>query len=401
MGNQIDKLKKVEVFILGSKGIPAKYGGFETFVENLTSKKNNDGINYNISCISNQNSEFYYNNSRCFNVKVPNIGPGKAIVYDILALKKTIDFIKKQHIDNFIVYILASRIGPFLNHYKKQIHKLNGKVLLNPDGNEWKRKKWNFLIRRYWKISEKQMVSKSDLIVCDSMQIQKYIKSSYTIFNPITKYIPYGSDLTQDKLTINDSIQKWYDTHKIRLNEYYLIVGRFVEENNYEYMIREFLKSDTNKDLVIITNVEKNKFYRKLNNKLNFKKDSRIKFVGTIYDYHTINFIRENAYAYLHGHEVGGTNPSLLESLSKTKINILLDVNFNREVGKNSCFYFDKMDNSLIEVIRHVETLSAKDIIKLEKESKTNIHENYNWTAVVNSYEKLFIELNQSNSVRK
>ncbi|MCJ0554362.1 glycosyl transferase, partial [Enterococcus cecorum] len=143
----------------------------------------------------------------------------------------------------------------------------------------------------------------------------------------------------------------------------YLIVGRFVPENNYEAMIREFMKSKTKRDLVIISNVEKNAFYNDLNKHTNFEKDERIKFVGTVYDQEQLKYIRENAYAYLHGHEVGGTNPSLLEALGSTKVNLLLDVGFNREVGENGALYWKK--NTLSDLIDEVDTFTESDVDKL------------------------------------
>ena len=125
-------------------------------------------------------------------------------------------------------------------------------------------------------------------------------------------------------------------------------MGRFVPENNYEVVIKEFMKSNTKKDLVIITNITKNKFYEKLKENTSFYKDSRIKFVGTVYDQQLLKKIREKAYCYIHGHEVGGTNPSLLESLAMTKINLLLDVGFNREVAMEGAIYFSKVHSSTV-----------------------------------------------------
>ena len=102
---------------------------------------------------------------------------------------------------------------------------------------------------------------------------------------------------------------------KVSKNEYYLIVGRFVPENNYETMIREFMSSNTKKDLVIVTGYQESKLYHILNNKYHLKMIKELKFVGTIYDDALLKSVRKNAFAYLHGHEVGGTNPSLIRSL--------------------------------------------------------------------------------------
>ena len=112
------------VYIIGSKGIPAKYGGFETFVENLTSKKVKKNIKYHVACMGKDNDTFEHNNAMCFNINVPSIGPAKAVYYDVMALKQCIKDIKQNNIENGIVYILACRIGPFIGHYKKKLKKL-------------------------------------------------------------------------------------------------------------------------------------------------------------------------------------------------------------------------------------------------------------------------------------
>ncbi len=378
------------VFIIGSKGIPANYGGFETFVEKLTEKQVNKSIKYHVACLSDNNNEFEHNGARCFNVKVPNIGAAKAVYYDIVALKECIKYIKKNNIKNPIVYILACRIGPFIGYYKKQLKKIGGTLFVNPDGHEWKRAKWNAAIRQYWKVSERLMVKHADLLICDSINIEKYIKEDYKKYNPKTTFIAYGADIEKSKLSDNDeTLLKWYKEKRVKAKEYYLVVGRFVPENNYETMITEFMKSNTTKDFVLITNVEQNKFYEQLRKKTSFDKDSRIKFVGTVYDQELLKKIRENAYGYFHGHEVGGTNPSLLEALATTDLNILLDVGFNREVGMDGALYFNKEEGSLSKLIDN--ELDDKVILNLGIKAKDRIVEDYSWINIVDKYEKLIL----------
>lgn len=381
------------VFIIGSKGIPAQYGGFETFVENLTLKKENERIKYHVACLGKEDEEFEHNNARCFKVKVPNIGPAKAVYYDLEALKQTIKYIKNNDIKDAIVYILACRIGPFIGHYKKQLEKLGATLYVNPDGHEWKRAKWNYFIKKYWKLSEKLMVKHADLLICDSINIEKYIKEDYKKYNPKTTFIAYGSETKKSTLADDDAkLLNWYSQKKLRSNEYYLIVGRFVPENNYETMIREFMKSETDKDLAIITNVEKNKFYDELQEKLNFEKDDRIKFVGTVYDAELLKKIRENAYGYLHGHEVGGTNPSLLEALGATKLNLLLDVGFNKEVGQDGALYWNKDNNNLANLVNECDKISYDKVIDLSNKAKKRVNEEYSWNKIIKKYELLFME---------
>lgn len=381
-----------EVFIIGSKGIPANYGGFETFVEKLTEEKISDEIKYHVSCLSDNNDEFYHNNARCFNVKVPNIGPAKAVYYDVKALSEVIKYIKKNNVQNAVVYILACRIGPFIGHYKRKLKKLGVKLYVNPDGHEWKRAKWNALIRRYWKVSERLMVKHADLLICDSKSIESYIRKDYEKYNPKTTFIAYGADMEKSKLRDEDpKLVSWYKKNDISKNEYYLVVGRFVPENNIKSIITEFMKSNTKKDLVFITNVSNNKFYDELKKTTNFDKDKRVKFVGTVYDQELLKKIRENAYAYIHGHEVGGTNPSLLEALAITNLNILLDVGFNREVGESSALYFNKSEGNLSSLIDKADNLSQEEINKYGNRAKERIRSAYTWKKIVSDYESLFL----------
>lgn len=383
------------VFIIGSKGIPASYGGYETFVDKLTEyPQTNDKIKYHVACAVDDNKEvgeFIYHNAQCFKIKKKKIGPAQAIVYDIDALKYTVNYIKKNNIDKAVVYILACRIGPFFKRYVKQIHSLGGKVYVNPDGHEWKRAKWSAPVKMYWKLSERLMVKHSDLLICDSKNIEKYIHESYEKYNPKTTFIAYGAETGKSSLSDDDAkLLEWYRSNSLSKKEYYLVVGRFVPENNYETMISEFMKSKTNKNFALITNVSE-KFLLELKRKTQFEKDGRIKFVGTVYDQELLMKIRENAYGYFHGHEVGGTNPSLLEALSSIDLNLLLDVGFNREVAEDSALYWNKDNNSLALLINKVDNMPEKEIAEYALKAKKRIAENYSWELICNLYENLFI----------
>jgi rhamnosyltransferase len=380
------------VFIIGSKGIPACYGGFETFVERLTQKRKNKDIQYYVSCASNNNDEFEYNQVKCFNVNVPSIGSAKAVVYDLQSLQRCIEIIKNNNLKDCIVYVLACRVGPFIWYFKKRLKKIGAKLFVNPDGHEWKRSKWNAAIRWYWKYSENLTVKHVDLLVCDSKGIESYIRNEYREYRPRTTFISYGADVEPSIVNENPKdLDDWYLKHGLRRNEYYLVVGRFVPENNYETMIREFMLCKSKRDLAIITDVEKNAFYERLRRFTGFENDKRIKFVGTVYEQSLLTKIRENSFAYLHGHEVGGTNPSLLEALASTRINILLDVVFNKEVGLDSALYFNKEKNSLAGVIEHVEEMDEDRITGYSNKARERILRNYSWDKIVKDYEDLFL----------
>ncbi len=382
------------IFIVGSKGIPGNYGGYETFVDKLTEYHQNcSDIKYHVACAVDDASEvgeFTYHNAHCFKILRKKIGSAQAIFYDTDALQYCIDYIRARKIKKPIVYVLACRIGPFFNRYVKQIHALGGRVYVNPDGHEWMRAKWSAPVRKYWKISEQLMVKYSDLLVCDSKNIEKYIQRSYAQYAPKTTFIAYGAETRRSSLADDDAqLLKWYEEKGLRAKEYYLVVGRFVPENNYETMIREFMRSKTKKKFALITNVS-DKFLEELKQKTGFDKDSRIQFVGTVYDKELLMKIRENAYGYFHGHEVGGTNPSLLEALGSTDLNLLLNVGFNREVAEKTALYWSKKEGNLAALIDKADTIPEDIIHKYGKLSTKRIQEAYSWEYIAGRYEQLF-----------
>ena len=380
------------IFVVGSKGIPGNYGGYETFMDKLTEyHQDRTDVKYHVACKATENGEFQYHNARCFQVKVPNIGPAQAVYYDVMALQQCCKYIKKHRIQNPIVYILACRIGPFTAHFRRKIHKLGGKLYVNPDGHEWLRAKWPAPIRAYWKWSERLMVKQADLLICDSKNIEKYIRTSYARYNPKTTFIAYGAEVAsaEDRL-IDDKLRAWYAEKGLQEKHYYLVVGRFVPENNYETMIREFMRSKTTKDFAIITNVN-DKFLEELEGKLHFKSDPRIKFVGTVYDQELLKKIRGNAYGYFHGHEVGGTNPSLLEALGSTDLNLLLEVGFNREVAEDSALYWSKAAGDLAALIEKADSLPAEELESLGALAKKRIADWYSWAYIAEEYKKVFL----------
>lgn len=379
------------VFIVGSKGIPGNYGGYETFVDKLTEyHQNNPNLKYHVACKAKDTKTFEYHNADCFDVKVPSIGPAQAIYYDVAALNQCVRYIKRHNIQHPIVYILACRIGPFAAHFQRVIHKLGGKLYINPDGHEWMRAKWSAPVRKYWKISEQLMTKHCDLLICDSKNIEDYIHDEYGKYNPKTTFISYGAETRKSKLADDDpKLIAWYKEKGLSPKSYYLVVGRFVPENNYETMIREFMKSHSKRDFALITNVS-DKFLEELKEKTHFDQDSRIKFVGTVYDKELLMKIRENAYGYFHGHEVGGTNPSLLEALGSTDLNLLLDVGFNREVAEDSALYWTKQSGNLASLIDWADGMNADEISELGKKASLRIVEAYSWQHIADEYESCF-----------
>ena len=238
------------VFLIGAKSLGA-YGGYETFVDKLTEyHQHNTKIKYHVACKANGSgcinekmlvgvkklsaTEFIYHNAYCFKITVPEkIGSAQAIYYDLASLNETCKIIKKENIKNPIVYIMACRIGPFIKKYYKKVHKLGGSIFLNPDGHEWMRAKWSVPVRKYWKKSERIMVKYSDLVVCDSVNIEKYIHKCYDgsgLYgeNPRTTFIAYGAETRKSVLNNDDKkFTGWLGRKEIKTGEKYFFLFEF------------------------------------------------------------------------------------------------------------------------------------------------------------------------------
>ena len=377
------------VYLIGSKGIPAHYGGFETFVERLTALKQSKDIMYHVACLK-EAPEPHHNGADCFAVRVPEIGPAKAILYDRKAFLKALKEIRKNR-EEAVIYVLACRLGPFMTGLVIKAHLLNVPVYINPDGHEWMRKKWSGPVRAYWKASEKNMVKMADLCICDALEMERYIKEEYAAFQPKTCYLSYGADQNTDiSAETEAAYRKWLSEHDLKAGDYALIVGRFVPENNYLLMLAEYCTAETDHPLCIITDYEGKPFYDKLLQETQFDTDERIRFVGTVYDRGLLALIRRNAWVYIHGHEVGGTNPSLLEALAETEVNLLLDVPFNREVGQDAALYFTKEPGNLAVILDMIELYDEDNRHALGQHAKQRIREAYRWEDIVAKYEALW-----------
>ena len=388
------RMSEIHVFIVGSAGIPARYGGFETFVEELTAGKQNQDIHYHVSCMKNRENEKYgdvfeYNNAECFKISVPPAGAFGRMLYVHNALKYVEGWVKYHPGTKNIVYILGCRVGQFMDFHYKKLKQLGVVVMVNPDGLEWKRKKWSFTQAAFIKQCERHLVTHADKIICDSKNIRKYINRKYPKQKSRTIWIAYGAK-TEEPYLEPGILEDWYKTHELEKGNYYIVIGRFVPDNNYELIIREFMKSDTTKKLVFVTNAENNSFYYSLADETGFEEDKRIKFVGTVYDRALLWHIRANAFGYIHGHEVGGTNPSLLESLATSNINIVYDVGFNREVALHGALYFNSVSGSLSNTLSIAEELTEKEVDEIKSNARKRIEDVYSWPIIIKQYEDVF-----------
>lgn len=376
------------VYIIGSRGLPAKYGGFETFVQELVTRKQDSRIVYHVACLSDEGSyqHFDFQGTDCFTICPPQLGPARVIAYDTMALNYALKLAEKSGSERPVFYILGNTMGPLVQLFTKRVHQLGGRLLVNPDGLEWRRTKWPKPVRAYLKLAERSMTKYADLVVADNPGIASYLGDTYGQL-PVTT-IAYGTDLEPSKLATDSSdFQSFLQEWNLRAGEYYLIVGRFVAENNYETMISEFMQSQTQRPLVLVCNYQGSSYFESLRQKTGFDQDSRIRFVGTVYDSDLLKKIRQEAYAYIHGHEVGGTNPGLLEALAHSDVNLVLGVDFNRVVAEETALYWSKESGDLTSLLEKIETNRPSH---LGEGAKKRMQQFYSWEKIVDDYEEVF-----------
>lgn len=383
---------KKHVYIIGSKGYLSNYGGWETFVRNLIQHWENNRFVFHIPEIvydRSEESHFTTNGVLIDRVYSPRVGAASMIIFCVRSFYKALREIKEQKHEGAVIYILGLRIGPFVLLKKSQIRKSKVRVLINPDGFEWERAKWSWPVKKYFLFSEWTMYRGSTLIVCDSKVVKHYVDEKFKKYKIPSVYIAYGAPVPLP-ITITDQFRDFLEENRLSVYGYNLIVGRFVPENNYELIIKEYMKSKTQKPLIIISNVEKNAFYSGLLESTRFDKDERIRFIGTVYNQALLIEIRQNATAYIHGHSAGGTNPSLLEAMGSTDLNLLLNVGFNREVGQDAALYFGNGEIALSELLSQIELMSDPVRQRFSLKAKQRIIDDYSWEKICSEYESVF-----------
>jgi len=358
----------VKIAIIGSRGIPARYGGFEIFAERLARGLADRGFEIYVYCkkeLKKQNCEKEIVN-RIF-VPLPKIMSLKKLWlsnYSILHASLI------EKVDTILLLGVSGALSLF-------IPQLTGiKTVLNPDGLEWKRAKWGRVGRSLLKFLEIIGIKFSNFIVADSMAIREYIRDRY---KKDAVYIPYGTDIPSFRREDWEAVKKRYS---LSPGEYYTVVGRDVPENNFSLIINGFLKSGSNKKLVVVSDLGDS--YKKYRGK------EKIMFTGPIYERGKLFALRTNAFAHIHGHSVGGTNPSLLEAIASGNLIFAYDVPFNKEVlGEYGLYFSDKEQLTSIITKTENDRGRAQMLKRVRKYYSKILKERYNWKQVISSYIKI------------
>lgn len=373
--------KKNSVAIVGSRGIPNNYGGFECFTENISQKLAKKDYDIYVSCEHPENEDppekFNEVNLFYFPIKHPKsniLGMLYEIIYDAYSL-----FYASLKVDQ--VYMLGYSASIFFF-----IPKLFGKKLyLNPDGFEWKRNKFNGMIKFMLKIQERIGVFWADTIIADSKGIKNYYDNKY---EKNSKFIAYGvSDIP--KINWNEEyLPETLKDMDIESN-YWLLVARLEPENNIHTIVEGYIKSKTKKPLVIIGNFLNSGYEKTITDMMDeMDEDKKIVFTGGIYNQKALNMLRQNCFGYIHGHSVGGTNPSLIEAMVMKNILLTHKNQFNEEVCEDSALYF-KDSEELKTKMDDIDEYPEKYQI-MKNLAFFRVKQEYSWEKIVSEYDDLF-----------
>lgn len=354
------------IAIIGTVGIPSKYGGFETLVEYLTTHLKGE-YNFTVFCsgksYDTKLKEYNGANLSYINLKANGI---QSIPYDILAIFKSLKFA-----DTLLVLgVSGCVILPIVKLFS------NKKILINIDGLEWKRNKWGKFSKWFLKLSEKVAVNYADEVITDNKVLTDYVKSEYGVGSHL---IAYGSDQATNEVLDEDIIKKY----SFLKSKYSFKVCRIEPENNIHVVLEAFSKSVIN-NFVLVGNWGNSNYGMELKKKYSFFEN--IFLLDPIYNQKILNQIRSNCFVYIHGHSAGGTNPSLVEAMHLKLPVIAFGAEYNKETTCYEALYF----NNKLELIGLLDNLDSKELSKVGESMKKIANSEYTWKKISNKYAELF-----------
>lgn len=356
------------ISIIGTVGVPANYGGFETLVENMIGENASSDLTYTIYC----SSKSYANRLASYkgaNLKyIPLQANGsQSIVYDILSLLKATS-------QSDVILILGVSGCCFLPIYRLFSRK---RLVINIDGLEHRRDKWGKWARRFLKFSEKMAVKYADVVVTDNKGIQDYVKEEYGIYSSL---IAYGGDHVLRSIT-DDECQQILNKYSIGESNYAFSVCRIEPENNVHITLEAFKKSK--KNILFVGNWQRSEYGQNLFK--TYGQYENIHLIDPVYDLNTLYVLRKCCSVYIHGHSAGGTNPSLVEAMFFKKPIIAFDVVYNRETTENKATYFK-------DVVGLISCLQCSDAdLKNNADCMYEIAQRrYKWNIIAKQYEALY-----------
>lgn len=398
------------IFIVGSHGYTNSYGGWETLVKGMADNwVDANSVLYVTEVVDSDEKPEHeiVNNVNCIRIKVKTKGSLQMVIANAKFLNRFNKYLKHYSLekkDNVVLYVLGQRVG-FLFFLKRNFFKKKGiTIVKNSDGMGWKRQKYNFIEKMYSNIDDwffNNFVM--DYLVADAQAMltaykNERLKARRRVLN--TRVIYYGTnEAPQLPGEMPSHVQTFFKTNNIEKDSYYLIINRFVPENSYELILKEFMESNTKCSFVVVSNQSKEKkYYKRLQKKINFESDKRIKLVGSIYDKELLQYLRQYARGYINGHTVGGTNPGLLEALATTNVNLIRDCSFSREGAGDTGFYFD-YNHPLSQLIDQIDSMPLDKRIAIGVKAKERMKNSFSWEYVNRQYVELFNEIAKNRGI--
>lgn len=362
----------MKIALLGTRGIPATYGGFETFAEEVSARLAERGHEVTVYCRSH------------YAVRGPKQWRGASLV--VLPTVRTKHLDTPVHTALSCLHLLLRRADAAIfcnsaNAVFSYWPRLRGvPTVLNVDGLEHKRRKWNRAGKAWYRLSERLAGLCPDSVVTDAQVIQRHYKKRHGL---ATHYIAYGAP--REPLTTTAKLREL----GLEAGDYFLYVSRFEPENNALLVVKEFERSGTARKLVMVGDAPYAAAYIK---RVRETKDPRVIFPGAVYGEGYAE-LQSHCHAYIHATEVGGTHPALVEAMGRRCALVYLDTPENREVAGQAGLPYNSRPGSLLQRIEEVSAASPRRLRALRDASAAEVRARYDWQAVTDSYEVLLAGL--------
>lgn len=353
-----------KIGILGTRGIPNHYGGFEQFTEFFSVYLAD--IGYDIYVYSSSNHKYQepiFKGVKLIHCYDPEhkVGTFGQFIYDFNCIMDS----RKRDFDVLL------QLGYTSNTIWHRLLPKKPIIISNMDGLEWKRSKYARPVQKFLKYAEKLAVKSSDFLISDSIGVQNYLLKEY---NADSEYIAYGAELFYNP---NSEILKAYNVDE---GDYNMLVARFEPENNLEVILDGVAMAKIKTPFLVVGKHDVNKFGAYLKNK--FKDVNHIRFTGGIYNLEHLNNLRYHSRLYFHGHSVGGTNPSLLEAMASKVLMIAHNNEFTKSILGKDAFYFD--DKYDIKTL--IDTINKNDHTDRIENNFKKIEEKFQWELINKKY---------------
>jgi glycosyltransferase involved in cell wall biosynthesis len=359
----------MKIAILGTRGIPNYYGGFEQFAEFFSVYLVQKG--HEVYCYNSHNHQFQGKTFHGVNIIHQHdpeykYGTFGQFIYDYNCIIDS----RKRDFDIILQLGYTSNSIWFFLLPKKPI------IITNMDGIEWKRSKYSRPVQQFLRFAERLAAMSSDYLVSDSLGIQSFLKKRY---KKESTYIAYGAHPFTNP---NEAVLKEYHVEKENFN---MIIARFEPENNLQMVLDGVVKSNDSTPILVIGN-HNTKYGKYLKNR--YQNHASIRFMGAIYNLEHLNNLRYFSKLYFHGHSVGGTNPSLLEAMASKALILAHNNDFNKGIIKQNGYYFANDD----EVKNLLLTIKKSDNLQFIQNNYEAIENEFNWDKINGEYLQLFEE---------